>query len=75
MIEESLDGALSLLGFVEHLTGNQSNAYGLLFEKQERVYQRMLASKLKTLDGAERIEVVRLPPGSAFSAETVVPPQ
>lgn len=44
VIGESLDGALSLIGFVEHLTGNQGRALGLLFEKQAKVHARMLGA-------------------------------
>lgn len=42
VIEEGLDVALTALAFVEHATGNQGDAIGLLFEKIRRVDVRRL---------------------------------
>lgn len=43
VIEEGLDVAVTALAFVEHATGNQGRALGLLREKIGRINARMLA--------------------------------
>jgi hypothetical protein len=44
VIDEALDWAVTALGIVEHATGNQTLAFGLLFEKLAKISARMEAA-------------------------------